>query len=174
MVLIPLYVYPIASLEQIGLLLTGNLKKANMLSYLAACVLLVSIVLPDMLLTCYQISITVEDRHTEHRSAAVLAISQLIDERTDESDVITVYGNWDLIYTTANRVSASKYSYQDPIGEVMPEIRQEYFEELKQSLPKIIVIEGGMMDEDMQSFLESNHYEMLWEESDGGAAVYGQ
>jgi 4-amino-4-deoxy-L-arabinose transferase-like glycosyltransferase len=174
MVLMPLYVYPVASVEQIGQLLTGNSKKAKMLSYLAACVFLVSAVLPDMLLTCYQISIKVEERNSEHRSAAVLAISQMIDERTDESDVITVYGNWDLIYTTANRVSASKYSYQYPIGDVMPEIKQAYFEELEQSLPKIIVIESGRMDEDMQCFLENNHYEMLWEESDGGAAVYGQ
>jgi hypothetical protein len=127
-----------------------------------------------MLLTCYQISIKAEDRNSEHRSAAVLAISQLIDERTDESDVITVYGNWDLIYTAADRVSASKYSYQYPVAEVLPEINQEYFEDLEQSLPKIVVIESGRMDEDMQCFLENNHYEMLWEESDGGAAVYGQ
>jgi hypothetical protein len=173
MVLIPLYVYPVASVEQIGLLLTGDSKKTKMLSYVTACVLLVSAVLPDMLLTCYQISITVEDKNSEHRSAAVLAISQLIDERTGENDVISVYGNWDLIYTSADRVSASKYSYQYPIGEVLPEIKQEYFEELGQSLPKIIVIESGRMDDDMQCFLDSNHYEMIWEESDGGAAVYG-
>jgi 4-amino-4-deoxy-L-arabinose transferase-like glycosyltransferase len=173
MVLIPLYVYPLASVEQIGLLLTGNLKKTKMLSYMFACVLLVSAVLPDMILTSYQISLKVEDRNSEHRSATTLAVGQLIDERTEESDRITVYGNWDLIYTTANRVSASKYSYQYPLGEVLPEIKQEYFEELEQSLPKIVVIEAGQMDDDMQSFLDSNLYEKIWEESDGGAAVYG-
>ena len=66
-------------------------------------------------------------------------ITQRIIELTDEGDEISCYGNCNKYYLTSNRMSVSKYSYQYPIAEIDSMIRKEYFSELKENKPKLIV-----------------------------------
>lgn len=61
---------------------------------------------------------------------------------------------------------ATHYSYQSPIGEIVPEIKEQYFMELTLEKPKIIVSRRCDMDCDMKSFLTDHEYILLWSEDD--------
>lgn len=63
----------------------------------------------------------------------------VIQEKSDVGDFITVYGNANFYYLRSNRKSASRYSYQYPIGKVNSNIYDEYFEDLTQNPPKVII-----------------------------------
>lgn len=67
-------------------------------------------------------------------------IINVVAENTTEDDFITVYGNMDVIYARSRRLSASKYSYQDPIGGINSAVYDEYFAELEETSPKLIII----------------------------------
>lgn len=85
-----------------------------------------------------------------------------IDQYTDSDQSISVYGNYDIIYVLSNRGHATRYSYQFPIGQVMPEIMDEYFNQLQDELPNLIVIQQDCHDDRISSFLDSNNYNMIW------------
>lgn len=87
----------------------------------------------------------------------ISAIAVFLQENTTEEDLISVYGNRNLIYNLSGRQSASKYSYQKPIGEVEPEIMDEYYEDLEENKPKFIVL-ASEKDERMKKFLKENNY----------------
>lgn len=99
----------------------------------------------------------------------------MIDTLTESDDEISVYGNWDAVYVNSNRAHATRYSYQFPIGTVMPEIMEEYFEQLEKEQPYIIVVEHGRVDESIIDFLNDNEYKLTWSqngESLDGALIF--
>ncbi len=77
--------------------------------------------------------------------------------------------NWNVIYVLCNRMHATRYSYQFPIGEVNPPIMDEYMDSLQKELPRIIVIEPNHYDENIQEFLENNNYMNIY---DSGAKFF--
>ena len=85
-------------------------------------------------------------------------ICGIIDEKVNENEPITVYGNWDIIYVLSNRKHATKYSYQFPIAEVNPEILDEYYEELSIDPPRCVVIQAGRYDERIHDYLIKYDY----------------
>ena len=82
----------------------------------------------------------------------------LIEENTSEDERISVYGNGDIIYIASNRLHATRYSYQFPIGEISPDIMDEYYEELENELPPIIVIWQMQADERIENFIYEHNY----------------
>lgn len=103
-----------------------------------------------------------QERHEEHFSEQLRNVCRLIDEKTDASDKISVYGNWDLVYVMSDRMHATHYSYQAPIGTIDPEIKERYFDELENEKPKIIVSRKCDMDDRMEHFLDDHDYCLLW------------
>ena len=91
------------------------------------------------------------------------AIVDVIRNNTDEDDKITVCGNWDQVYLLTDRMSASVYSYQDPISKVDIEIREEYLNDLKQLKAKMIVLNKSSdwyKDKDLETIVNQN-YELI-------------
>jgi len=107
-----------------------------------------------------------ENRNKDHFSEKLRTVCRLIDENTDANDKISVYGNWDLVYVISDRMHATHYSYQYPIGEIVPEIKAQYFTELEIEKPKIIASRRCDMDDTMESFLVDHGYSLLWYEDD--------
>lgn len=98
---------------------------------------------------------------------------EIIERLTSPTDKISVYGNRNSIYLRCNRLPATKYSYQSPIGEVSSPILEEYFRELADELPKIIVVQAKHEDEKIRTFLNANNYNLEWEEPiEDGTKVY--
>lgn len=101
----------------------------------------------------------------EGRNARIYDISQYIAENTDSDDKISVFGNEDIIYLRSRRKSASRYSYQVPIM-FEERIVEEYFDEIQNSMPQIIVITAQLdgnpeMIEKMTKFCLNNNYKKV-------------
>lgn len=67
-------------------------------------------------------------------------IASTIQSLTDEDDKISVVGNANIFYLLSNRKSASKYSYQLPIGKIHPNIWKEYYGDIAQLKAKLIIL----------------------------------
>ena len=110
------------------------------------------------------------DERKIEKDSNVQAILSCIEENTSESEKISVFGNYDLIYLESRRMHATRYSYQDPIGTVMPEIIDEYLEELEEDLPKVIVVEKNKISQRLYTFLLTHGYTLTWSAEEGNIA----
>ena len=99
---------------------------------------------------------------------------ELIDtivENTDPHDRISVCGKDDWIYVLSERMHATRYSYQFPISLVRPEIWDEYWEEMREEQPVLLVF-TRQTDDKAAKFIEDNDYRLLWQGSDEYFVVY--
>lgn len=172
MVLVPMFAYPIA-------LLFGEIEKiefsqiAQTISIILKVYFLANIILPNWLSLIASMPAVYESREDEHKSGLAITVSTIISENTDIDDAISVYGNWDLIYVISNRKHATRYSYQFPVGQVMPEIMEEYMKELQEEQPKLIVLAKGTYNDNIINFLNSNCYHLIWSQDEiDGVLIY--
>lgn len=70
----------------------------------------------------------------------VKVIARRIKEKTDEKQKISVVGNFGAYYWVSQRLSASKYFYQNPIVSVNPNIGREYINDIEKNKPAAIVV----------------------------------
>ena len=161
MILIPIVIIPIGGMISF---LSEYSKNQPIGAYLFAGFLLCSFIWSDWVSVINITGKTFISRKEDHISADVRNMAELIKSNTSANDAISVYGNRDVLYVVSERVHATKYSYQFPIGTVYPAIIEEYWQELHEELPQIIVITQGHYDEFVKSFFESEHYELLWAE----------
>ncbi len=129
-----------------------------------------SVALPDWMSAAGRVISTYENRGEEHRSGLVLEVCRIVGEHTEKDDKISVYGNWDIIYILSNRMHATRYSYQIPVGNIMPELMDDYFRQLGEEQPPVILTAPGFMDERLNSFVQQYHYKEIWSES--GTIIY--
>lgn len=80
-------------------------------------------------------------RHVE-KQPQVKTIVDKVNGHTLDGDKISVMGNCNSIYLLSGRSSASKYSYQDPIAAVNPEILKEYLRDLQTLDAKMIIVDN--------------------------------
>jgi hypothetical protein len=80
-------------------------------------------------------------RHVE-KQPQVKTIVDEVNGHTLDGDKISVMGNCNRIYLLSGRSSASKYSYQDPIAAVNPEILKEYLRDLQTLDAKMIIVDN--------------------------------
>ena len=161
MILVPTVIYPISlAFSDIEKITEKNMQKAIFL--LVSLYSLSMIITPNWVTIIEGIVSKYEAKNDNHRSDVTNNIVNLIDDRTEENDTISVYGNWDIIYVLSNRVHATRYSYQFPIGQVMPEIMDEYMKDLQEELPNVVVISPGHLDDNIQGFLDKNNYQLLY------------
>lgn len=158
LVLIPVIVYPITWLISWCVDSVGTKRKAAVLVFAAILCWNVGSQGKQMVDTVlYSVS------HAIAAEPEPDAVVDIILERTDDDDCITVYGNSNRYYLLSQRMSASRYSYQNPIGIVNPEILEEYFDELDRNIPKVVVWPNCQEDPDwkqdrMYQFLEVHGY----------------
>lgn len=157
MVLIPAIVFPIASI--ISYL---NEKLVGIGSFLMVTFLLCSVIISNWEYTMVDFVSTYSNRKESNISRDVENLMNVVTENSTDNDFISVYGNYNIIYVLSGRIHATKYSYQFPIGVVYPDIMKEYFEELAEEQPKLIVIQAGRYDDNIIQFLNENDYELLW------------
>ena len=174
MILIPAFSYPMASLfgemEEMD-----SSKIAKIVAVVIKVYLLANIILPKWLPIISSLPEVYESREEEHKSELTRTVSSIVIDNTNTDDAISVYGNWDLIYILSNRRHATRYSYQFPIGRVMPEIMEEYMRALEEEEPKVIVIQEGRYDDNINGFITNNNYHLTWsqyEDSTDGALIY--
>ena len=85
------------------------------------------------------------------------AIFELIAERTTPDDRIIVYGNEDAFYFFSHRFAASKYSFQYPIILMDTDIQAEFFRDLDENHPKLIIVQSLWCDDEyIEDFLHTH------------------
>lgn len=175
MILIPAVAFPIASMfALIDENFIGVAKKVTNIVIVIYCLGIVN--RTDWLDLTGSLIRTYNARYTDHCPGVTKTVCDIIKENTTIEDKISVYGNWDIIYVRSDRVHATKYSYQDPVGTVVPDIMEKYWDELKMEIPRVIVVQKEHCDDDILEFVEVYEYDMVYaqvpDSLNDGAIVY--
>ena len=158
MIFIPCIIYPFAYL----LKCLKEIDKNHMVAFLFITYLLINVIFPYWIPVFKELPGKYAHRNDYRISKRVTNITNYIKSNTSLNDKISVYGNSNIFYIVANRMHATKYSYQDPIGYVSKDIMDDYYKELEEELPKIIIVQND--DERMQHFLTKNNYSFVLSE----------
>ena len=179
MIIIPLLSYPLS-------LIFMNIEKLNeseirRIIMLTVSVLFVLMALPFIFdhirsVSGYYEDMTADYEEQDEVKKTIRSVVDVIQKETAENEAISVYGSFDVIYVLSKRKHATKYSYLSPISEVRTEIMDEYFSQLQEELPSVVVLTGEYQsDNRMPDFLESNGYHPLWPSNDRNSAlVFGR
>lgn len=163
MILVPAVAFPIASLFGVCIKSFSE-HGSRTVSFLIALYFLYALILPDWISTVSALSRVYRLREEEHKSELVNEVCSIVDLNSTYDDKISVYGNWDIIYLLSDREHATKYSYQFPLGQVKSDIMDEYFDELQEQLPPIIIVQE-FYDRKIKEFLDDNDYSLIWPEN---------
>lgn len=163
MVLVPAMVYPLSMLfEIIESIKDQTIKKAILM--IITLFSLSAIIMPNWfnLIKTVPTIYKQRDEYGYYNDEVLCNVVDCINENTTPEQKISVYGNYDIVYVLTKRAHATRYSYQIPIGEIMPDLFDEYFAQLQNELPEVIVIQENRHDERIHVFLDNNNYEMIW------------
>ena len=161
MVLIPLYAYPLGILGNwFEKVLYGKSVDFLLCIYIY---LLGILALPNWIMGINHMKDSYGYRDKDNRSEATANVVSYIEKHTDEDEKITVWGNWDIIYVLSQRLPATQYSYQSPIGTVDPEIYDEYFAGLAEEDPSLIIVKKDGTEKLMMDFIEEYEYQKVFE-----------
>lgn len=173
MVLIPAFVYPVSILFENAQELTDKNTESFLKAMLVICFLSV-IIMPDWIRRIESVPDIYEQREISHDID--YSIIDIVKEYSNPEDKISVYGNWDIIYVLSQRKHATRYSYQFSIGTAMQENQREYFKQLQEEMPPLIIVQENHYDDTIREFLHSNAYEQIWagheDAENAGARVY--
>ncbi len=173
----PAVVLPVGMLFEICqgnyLTLNGNNEEnvigkgtGNSIAVILLALFLTGYMLPGRVLGCFADLADYAARRNEVNHAEItMNLRDVISTNTNHEDKITVYGNNDLLYVVSDRVHATRYSYQYPIGDVNEEILDEYFEDLAKEPPKLIAVCPGHLDERIEKFIDEYNYNLIYAEN---------
>lgn len=167
MVFVPMLVYPFSTL------LSKQFVKKKPWIYAIVICFSVELVIPTWIGGVNRVAeYGLSENKTRARTDTVGKVCDYVKRSSDRDDKIIVWGNWNIIYVLSQRLPASKYSYQSPIDNVDGKIISDFFEEIRDTAPKFIIIQKGNQLGRMKSFINENGY-VCTSEIDG-VAVYMQ
>ena len=161
MIFIPVLVYPFTLLFDF---INNNTKKntTNIATILLIIYLMSNTIIPNWIDTIKDIPKCYFSKDKNNITESVQKKIDIIKEKTTEKDRISVYGNSNIYYVLSKRMHATKYSFQYPIGEVLPSIMDEYFEQLNQEKAKLIIVSSKKYDMRIKEFLDNNNYKLIY------------
>lgn len=169
MINIPAIIFPISIFFN---LIVNKIKLSNKILHILLTTCIIVFLCPLLIINSHFYSIRHEDKHSQ----TVISVCNIIKSNSLSNDRISVYGNWDSIYLLSDRLPASKYSYQFPIGIISPNIFDEYFNELKNTQPALIIIAPNKYNPTIENFLLQNNYKLLttipYENSNDSVLIY--
>lgn len=165
MVLIPTVAYPLSLIAE-DIESVSDKKMGNVTKMLVGIYLVSAVLVPVSLDTIKKIPTNYAHQGQNQFDQTTKDVCKVITRLTKADDGISVYGNRDIYYVWARRKHATKYSYQSPIGQVMPKIKEEYMQQLAEELPLVIVVQKGRYDKNISGFLKEHQYTKVWSEGD--------
>lgn len=158
-ILIPALVYPLSLLfSDIEAIKQKDIRKVFLM--IVSLFALSIFIVPSWLDVIARIPSIIESKDISkiEQDAELNAILDIIEEHTTEDQPISVYGNQDFIYLLSNRKHATRYSYISPIGYIQPEFMDEYFSQLSEELPNVLIVEKGFFEDRINAFIAGNNY----------------
>lgn len=156
MIFIPALIYPFSCIFKLIDNYENELLRLFVYSYIG-----IIIVLPIWGNILKTIPARYYNRNTTYTEPYIQEVSNIITKNTNKKDRISAYGNIDVLYLKTRRLHATKYSYQFPISEVSNQIKNEYFKQLSEELPKLIIIDPRNNDEMINNFLKKHNYKLI-------------
>lgn len=163
MILIPAVIFPIASL--LGDLGRSKWNYRHVPTVFMVLWLMAYIIMPVWIPRISALSQIYENRTENEYKQLTEDVCWIVEQETAPDEKISVCGNWNIIYILSGRMHATRYSYQVPIANISPEIKEQYFGQLEQELPKIIVVQQAY-DDRIIDFCEKNQYSCIWVEDE--------
>lgn len=165
MILVPSVVFPIAKLAGAVEKVSG--RKEHGIGVVIAIYMTATLIMPNWIAQMGKVGIYFANRdQTEYSMTLQNAVSFIV-KNTDETDKISVYGNYNILYVLSKREHATLYSYQRPIGTIDPRIKKDYFNQLEKERPILLVLQKDNYDETIANFLSENNYYLVWHENEG-------
>ncbi len=166
MTIIPLLTYP---LSVMCFIFEKEIKaKRELASMMLMFISVMTIVLPwlngvERTIQCF------DSRNENKISEMTNSVIDFVYNNTTENEKISVFGNWNIIYVLTQREPASVYSYQLPIANVDSTIMIQYINDLKEEIPKLLIVqETPEIDMTMLlEFIEEYEYEPIVYTGDG-------
>ena len=160
MVIVPLLAYPLANL---GKWCEKAMRKPEgAIASFVIMYLIVVLAFPAWLGGIERLEQCLSSRGKSQRNAITTNTVDYIVKSTDEDDKITVWGNWNIIYVLSQRIPASRYSYQHPIGTVDSGIYEQYFAEIEEQNPTLIVIREDGTEQMIVDFVKEHDYKEVF------------
>lgn len=102
-------------------------------------------------------------------------VVNLVVKHSNEDEKIIVLGNWDIIYNLSGRFAASRYSYQVPPLNIDRNRAEEFYKEIQQNKPKVIVLPQNKFAYDWTlKYVEENGYYEIGKTTDKTVTVYSR
>lgn len=168
MILVPAVVFPISALFSIcqkHISPKSSVNSPNVAILLVTLYFLANFIVPTLLPPLGSLISLYNTRNESDYPKLVEDVCYVIEENSTYDETISIYGSWDIIYVLSDRMHATKYSYIIPIGKIMPDIMDEYWEEMEEEPPKLIILPYSRCDDDMTNFLAQNNYTLIWSEN---------
>ena len=177
MVLIPVVSYPLS-------LLFGEIEKFSKKANKSVCAIVFytylacMLFLPYWLLTAAKYMPTISEaggRREIENNGVLCSVIKCVEENTDVDEKISVYGNWDIVYVLTKRTHATQYSYLPAVNDAGDIFEKDYFEQLRQEQPRIIVVQKNNYNDSILNFLNENKYTNIYKEDENdlqSAGVY--
>lgn len=163
MIVIPIMAYPFG---KIGLFLTSCLKKIKTNSKIKQILIILTIGLFCLMIIwewCFMLPLQYVKLVENDYTSAIVDVSNYIIDNTNNTEQIIVCGNANSIYNHTNRSSASKYSFQYPVYLISEQIKENFYVDLEESKPKIIVLYDETFPEKdfLLDFIRKYNYELV-------------
>ncbi len=170
MIIVPSLIYPFASFYSE----CQNWKKSSTKTLsLVLLYIIVTLAMPSWLSGADSAFKDLALKDTDQTDADALAIAELVSQNSSPDDQILVCGNWNLIYNICDRFACTKYAYQSPPIAIDEEIAQDYYHEISENPPKVIVYNTDMVgNEEVMKLIRANHYKKAGRNKTGNIIVY--
>lgn len=158
MILVPVLVFPLAALCKHC---ENEIINAKGLSgrKVALIILLTVAMLPHFVYFVYLNFMAKADT----ASTGIFEICAIIEDNTAPDEPISVFGHWNNVYLTSGRPHATTYSFQSSLS---APLREDYFRQLAEELPKLIIISDSDYLPMMEDFLHEHDYTQIWQASE--------
>ncbi len=172
MIIIPSLVYPFASFCSRYKIKMKSPKTG--LSFVFIYVIL-TLTVPDWLTTASTALKDLGGQESAQMDENVLQVAKFVTDHSSPEDEILVCGNWNIIYNVSERFACTKYAYQSPPLSIDEKRAEEYYEEISQNLPKVIVLSDGCFGyKEIRAFIKKNHYTKVGKNKPGNTTVYAR
>ena len=165
--IVPLYIYPVASLLQLSKEGFNDKKLYIVVLYYFTVVLS----MPTWIDASYHVAECYVNR--DGRDQSLQTVIDVIQQNSTEDDKISVVGNRSIIYLLSKRLSVSKYAHQYPIAMISDEILSEYLSDLRETPPKLIIlVEFEELNKKVEPFIQEFKYELIYENEEQCQRIY--
>ena len=140
-VMIPTYIYPVAVINNYLYEIFNRIQGNKLISRIILVLITFLIFVADYLGLISNIN-----RMLVQENEFGL-IEEIINRETTSKDNILIFGNRVNIYLKTNRFSSSKYFYQIPVISIDNKLKEDFKNDINNSLPKLIIVYDDNIDD---------------------------